>query len=258
MWRILPSVTNHQFRAVVENELAARRVSPVRAARRAGLNRDALRSVLRGRAPSIERAADVCRALGWALRIEARRDQQHDGAHNPDYARAYICPPTDFTEDRKLSVRESTPAPRERFWSTETEAESATAPAPVGLSDPAAFYAGIRSDTLTPLNIWRTDVCLVSPSAPIEAPQRVWLQDDQGRQTILCLIRMTDETYQLVGWGPPKPKPSSVQEMFAVHLKRNEIVDRGAVVAVYRTTPSLSTNTHRAPYWPPPTGDLLP
>ena len=243
---------------MVEKELAVRDVSPVRAARGAGLNRDALRSVLRGRAPSIERAAEVCRALGWALRIEAPRDQQHDRAHNPDDHRAYICLPTDFTEDRKLSVRKWTPAPRERFWSTQTESEPGKAPAPVGCSDPAAFYAISHRHTLAPVNIEYNDVCLVSPSAPIEAPQRVWLRDGKGRHTILCLIRMTDDTYQLVGWEPPKPKPSSVQEMFAVHLKRNEIVDRGAVVDVYGSTPSLSTNTRRAPYWPPPpTRDLL-
>ena len=86
----------------------------------------------------------------------------------------------------------------------------------------------------------------------------MWLQDDQGRQTILCLIRMSDKIYELVGWGPPKPDPGSAQEMFAVHLKRKEIVDRGAVVAVYRDTPSVTSNTHRASYWPPPpTRDLL-
>ncbi len=256
MWRILRIVTNKEFRAVVENELAARRVSPLRAARGAGLNRDAVRSVLRGRAPSIERAADVCKALGWALRIEARREQQHDGADNPDHAKACICPPTDFTQDVELAVREWTAAPRERFWSTQTE--SGKAPAPVGFSDPAAFYARTHADTLTPLNIWRTDSCLVSPNARIEAPQRVWLQDHQGRQTILCLIRMSDKIYELVGWGPPNPEAGSGQQMFAVHLKRNQIVDRGAVVAVYRDTPSVTSNTQRASYWPPPrTRDLL-
>ena len=209
-----------------------------------------LRSVLRGRAPSIERAADVCKALGWALCIEGPRDQQQQGADNPDHARAYICPPTDFTQDVELSVREWTAAPREKFWSTHTE--SGKAPAPVGFTDPAAFYARTHADTLTPLNIWRTDACLVSPSAPIEAPQRVWLQDQQGRQAILCLIRMSDKTYELVGWGPPSPDPGSAQKVFAVQLKRKEIVDRGAVVAVYRDTPSVRSNTHRAPYWPPP------
>ena len=254
MRRMLHAVTNYEFRTMVETELAARRVSPLRAAQGAGLNRDALRSVLRGRAPSIERAADVCKALGWALSIEGPRDPQQQAADN--HARAYICPPTDFTQDVELSVRKWTAAPGERFWSTHTE--SGKAPAPVGFTDPAAFYARTHADTLTPLHIWRNDFCLVSPSAPIEAPQRVWLQDGKGRQTILCLIRMTDETYQLVGWRPPKPEPGSAQEMFAVHLKRKEIVDRGAVVAVYRTTPSLSTNTHRAPYWPPPpTRELL-
>ena len=250
-------MTNHEFRTAVENELAARRVSPLRAARGAGLNRDALRSVLRGRAPSIERAADVCRALGWALRIEAPRDRQPDGADNLDHARAYICSPNHFTEDVELSVREWTPAPRERFWSTQTKSQSGTAPAPVSLRDPAAFYARPKADTLTPLNIWRNDFCLVSPSAEIEAPQRVWLQDDRGRQTILCLMRMTDDSYQLVGWGPPSPKAGSAQQMFAVNLKRKEIVDRGAVVAVYRDTPSTSSITHRTAYWPPPTRDLL-
>lgn len=244
--------TNQEFRALVQNVLARRGVSPLTLAQDAGLNRDAIRSVLRGRAPSLERAADVCKALGLVLRIEPRQDLQPDDPDSPDHAKAHRCPPTDFTDEVELSVREWPRAAPEGVWAAPGEsAPVRKAPAPVHCSDPAAFYAITGSDALSPLHITRSDSCLVSPNASIQAPQRVWLKDDQGRQTILCLIRMTDDSYELVGWGPPNPDRRP-QEMFAVHLKRTKIVDRGAVVAVYRTTPSLTSHTNRASHWPPP------
>ena len=51
------------FRAIVEKQLARRGTSAIRAALGAGLTRDAIRSVLRGRSPSVDRAAEICEAL---------------------------------------------------------------------------------------------------------------------------------------------------------------------------------------------------
>ena len=59
------SSTEKSFREQVEAALAVKGVRPVAAATRAGLNRDAIRSVLRGRKPSIGRAEAICRALGF-------------------------------------------------------------------------------------------------------------------------------------------------------------------------------------------------
>ena len=51
------------FRAIVEKQLTRRGTSAIRAALGAGLTRDAIRSVLRGRSPSVDRAAEICEAL---------------------------------------------------------------------------------------------------------------------------------------------------------------------------------------------------
>lgn len=52
------------FPTLVRDRLREMSVSAISAAQRAGLNRDAIRSVLRGRSPSVDRAAEICRALG--------------------------------------------------------------------------------------------------------------------------------------------------------------------------------------------------
>ena len=61
------------FAEIVENHLRKTGGSAIGLALRAGLNRDAIRSVLRGRSPSIDRAAEICDALGLTLRIEPKR-----------------------------------------------------------------------------------------------------------------------------------------------------------------------------------------
>ena len=52
------------FAEVVKDELERRGASPIKQALDAGLNRDAIRSVLRGRVPSVDRAPEICDALG--------------------------------------------------------------------------------------------------------------------------------------------------------------------------------------------------
>ena len=62
------------FADIIEEHLRRTGGSAITLAQRAGLNRDAIRSVLRGRSPSIDRAAKICEALDLVLRIEPRRD----------------------------------------------------------------------------------------------------------------------------------------------------------------------------------------
>lgn len=57
------------FRTIVEKQLTRRGTSAIRAALGAGLTRDAIRSVLRGRSPSVDRAAEICEALGLEFYI---------------------------------------------------------------------------------------------------------------------------------------------------------------------------------------------
>ena len=59
------------FEEFIEQTLRSQGESPINAVRRAGLKRDAIRSIFRGRSPSIERAHEICTALGVEFRIGA-------------------------------------------------------------------------------------------------------------------------------------------------------------------------------------------
>ena len=61
--------TNMDFAAMVRQRLEAMDTSAITAAEAAGLPRDAIRYVLRGHAPSLDRAAEICEALGMELVI---------------------------------------------------------------------------------------------------------------------------------------------------------------------------------------------
>ena len=71
------------FVSLVEKRLAARGQSAIVAAREAGLNRDAIRSVLRGRSPSIERVAEICDALGLEMHFAERNAPLDPGIAEP-------------------------------------------------------------------------------------------------------------------------------------------------------------------------------
>ena len=57
------------FKEIVERRLVESGVSAISAALAAGLNRDAIRGVLRGQVPSVHRAAEICAALGIEFHI---------------------------------------------------------------------------------------------------------------------------------------------------------------------------------------------
>lgn len=59
----------HDFETLVRERLAATGETAIGAARRAGLPRDAIRSVLRGHPPNLLRAKKICDALGLTLKV---------------------------------------------------------------------------------------------------------------------------------------------------------------------------------------------
>ncbi len=73
------------FADLLDEELKRRGVSPIRKALDAGLNRDAIRSVLRGRVPSVDRAAEICDALGLEFYIGPPRNESgaQPAEHSP-------------------------------------------------------------------------------------------------------------------------------------------------------------------------------
>ena len=85
------------FRTIVEQQLTRRGTSAIRAALGAGLTRDAIRSVLRGRSPSVDRAAEICDALDLEFYIGPPRS----GTGSPESASQEVSS-LDHIRDRRL------------------------------------------------------------------------------------------------------------------------------------------------------------
>ena len=97
---IFPGVTTIDFAEAIRRRLAERGQSQYRAALGSGLPQDAIRSVLKGHVPRLNRVEQICRALGLELYIGPPRDVQveADGAETSR-------PLTRFNASVQLPVR---------------------------------------------------------------------------------------------------------------------------------------------------------
>ena len=238
---MLPSVTTRDFAEAVRRRLAERGQSQYRAAINSGLPQDAIRSVLNGHVPRLNRVEQICRALGLELYIGPPRDVQVE-ADGAEPSR----PLTRFDSSVQLPVRVLSPPSPEAFLMESEEADQ-TRPAPVDLDDPQAFYALFHGYSMVPTGIGSADFCLVSPCAKLEPGQRIWLRDRKGREGLRWLIRMTATTYEVAAWQPPKP--NGHQELVPERWERTDVDDRGVILAVYRGWVVPSDPVHRLPDW---------
>ena len=71
------------FEKIVRERLAETGETPIGAARRAGLPRDAIRSVLRGHPPNLLRAKKICDALGLDLNVGSPHESATGGQVHP-------------------------------------------------------------------------------------------------------------------------------------------------------------------------------
>ena len=240
---ILPGVTTIDFAEAVRRRLAERGQSQYRAALNSGLPQDAIRSVLNGHVPRLNRVEQICRALGLELYIGPPRDVQveADGAETSR-------PLTRFSSSVQLPVRAiSQPSPE--VYLAQSEEQDRTRPAPVDLDDPQAFYALFHGYSMVPSGIGPADFCLVSPCAKLEPGQRIWLRDGKGREGLRWLIRLTATTYEVAAWQPPKP--NGHQDLVPERWERTGVDDRGVILAVYRGWVAASDPAHRLPDWRP-------
>ena len=240
---ILSGVTTIDFAEAVRRRLAERGQSQYRAALNSGLPQDAIRSVLKGHVPRLNRVEQICRALGLELYIGPPRDVQveEDGA---EPSRSL----TRFSSSVQLPVRAiSQPSPE--VYLMESEEQDQTRPAPVDLDDPQAFYALFHGYSMVPSGIGPADFCLVSPCAKLEPGQRIWLRDRKGREGLRWLIRLTATTYEVAAWQPPKP--NGHQDLVPERWERTDVDDRGVILAVYRGWVAASDPAHRLPDWHP-------
>ena len=125
--------------------------------------------------------------------------------------------------------------------------EPSCAPAPSDVSDEQAFYVRMPDDSMAPAEISKGDYCLVSPFARVRVDQRVWIRTRPGsgdHQVGTAASRLTD----LGAWDPGEthhPAPA------ASFRKREDIVERGAIVAVYREQPTTENILEPRADWRP-------
>lgn len=240
------------FRRLIEKALRARGVSAIRAARSAGISRDAIRSVLRGRSPSFDRVAEICEVLGLDFRIGLPADAGGSDTAGPeDQSSEDAQPPpvplTRFSSGVMLPIRDWEQAsPEGRPSSTH---DTGSAPAPVDLPDPYAFYLRPRDYSMVPAGIWSGDYCLISPYAKVKTNQLAWFRNRNGQETIRWLFQLAPTCYELLGWGPPDG--DGHQKLVAEQWMCTDVVDRGVVLAVYRNVPSVDRPPFRVPDWHP-------
>ena len=211
------------LQAVASSALSERRISVI-----ATGSPDTLRSIRNGavpRADTLERLADV---LGLRLHLTP-------GLSHPEDPKATGRQPrTRFAKNRQLPVYEWTDPSEKGYLRQDTQQ---LAPAPENLDDKQAFYVRMPDNSMLSAKIWKNDYCLVSPCAPLRVDQRAWLREPTGRETIKWVMRLSADGYDLGAWNT---EPGGEQQPVAEHRTREDVVDRGVVIAAYRTEPSVT------------------
>ena len=223
--------SERDLRELIEQALNARKVSAIQAANAAGLNRDAVRSVLRGRSPGYGHLVEVCDAVGLDLII--RLPASHDDEQRP--RRASTAGPTrehdtlgGFTATQLVSVRI---AQEHGAWNTHISGGKAAAPR--GLMDPHAFYVIAHDESLAPTGIHKGDHVLVSPNGRITRDTRIWLRRTDGRESLRWLAHWWAGGFETLQWTPPSGDENR-PALNAEQVRLADITRLGAIVGGVR------------------------
>ena len=209
--------------AVQKSHLSERKLSQIAT----GAN-DTVRNIRRGAVPRADTLEALCEVLGLELQIAPGLTPPSDEtAIGPR-------PPTEFSTQRQLPTYK---------WTHPSEADyqphaSHKAPAPVDLLDDHAFYVQMPDYSMVPAHIGIHDYCLISPAAPLEVDQRGWFRRAAGRETIRWVMRLPAGGYDLAAWNLDQVDALGHQKPSPVYWRREDVIDRGVVVAVYRQKPA--------------------
>ena len=220
--------------AVGRSQLSERRLSML-----ATGGADTIRNIRRGAVPRVDTLEALCEVLGLELQIAPALRHADDGdARGPRT-------PTQFSGSRQLPVYEWSDPSEEGYL---RKPDSKRAPAPENIRDPLAFYLRMPDHSMVPARIGTNDYCLVSPCAELEVDQRAWFRRPTGRETMRWVMRLSATGYDLAAWdldevGHQKPT--------AVNWRREDIVDRGVLVAVFREEPTVEKTLQAAADWRP-------
>ena len=231
---------------LIEQALSNRKMSAIQAANAAGLNREAIRSVLRGRSPTYGRLVELCDAVGLDLIIRYRGSQKDEGPKGA----AAPAPATDqdtldsFTTTQQLSVRAAT---EHGTW--KAHIDYGEAPAPLGLLDPQAFYVIADDESLAPTGIRKGDHVLVSPNARITRDTRIWLRRTDGRESLRWLAHWWAAGFETLYWGPGS-SDGNRPDLNAEQMRPADISRQGAILAAYGGEPSAKRPPVQRGAWP--------
>ncbi len=228
----IPVTADHRHRLAthIKRILGRRGLSARAAEAEAGLPRRSIYSVIEGHSPSLDRAAEICSALGLEFYVGPPREASRSESQPPE---TQIPPLTAFSPRVEMPVRGWARCSLEGVLSGVKDYRDA--PAPEKLTDPEAFYALASGVSMRPEGIETGDYCLVSPRTELEAGQRVWLKDRQGQEAIKRLVKIDKASYHLRGWLPAEGGP---QKPYDDQWRRSNVAESGVVLAVYRGSPS--------------------
>ena len=100
---IYSNMNAQAFEQLVLNRLRETGETPIGAAVRHGLPRDAIRSVLRGHPPLLPRAAEICDALGLVLHIEPKQESVNTVT---DGANVFRAIPANFRQTPGIAIQD--------------------------------------------------------------------------------------------------------------------------------------------------------
>ena len=202
---------------------------------------DTIRNIRSGVTPRADTLEKLCHTMGLDLQI-IPAPKLPDNAH----ASWVLFSPTVFSENRRLPVYEWT-NPSDNDHRQQAD-EPTWAPAPPDVSDEQAFYVRMPDDSMTPAELRKHDYCLVSPCSPVRVDHRMWLRTRTGQEMIKWVLRITPDGFDLGAWDPEKTRQLAPTTSFA---KREDIVERGAVIAAYHEQPALSKILEPHASWRP-------
>ena len=239
--------------AAMREALSKRNASVRSVALAAGLPVRSVQSVLDGHVPSVNRAKEICNALGLEFYVGPARDRDPSrepapGVEPPPPAASTLPDLSVFSPEVEMSVRGWAKCSLVGYL--EDEKEFIDHPAPVHLPDEHAFYAMALGPSMVPEGIDNGDYCLVSPAAPLQAGWRVWLKNRQQQVTIKRLVTVTETSYHLRGWQGPDRRRQ--QAPYHDEWRRSNVAEAGVVLAVYRGAPSRTHPPELIPDPKPP------
>lgn len=209
---------------------------------------DTVRNMRRGANPRLDTLDRICRSLGLEVHLEPSRN---------------VAPASRSASIRKTLFDKTTILPV-RTWNgvstdgTLTEArETGTAPAPNGWNDPHGFYAIPRNAHLEIAGIEDGDACLVSPATALPVDARAWFRKLDGSETIGWVAGVTTDGFQLVRYAPDAEDRTATPVPQVVTIRRNEINERGAILAVFETVPTGEGPLEPEPPWIPDAASWL-